>query len=62
MKKLLAGIALAALVAGRAMAADMAVKAPPPAPPPVPIFNWSGFYIGGHIGWGGETLISAIPS
>ncbi len=52
MKKLLAGIALAALVVGRTMAADMAVKAPPPAPVPVPFFSWSGFYIGGHIGWG----------
>ena len=50
MKKLLAGIALAASVAGPTMAADLAVKARPPAP--VPVFTWSGFYIGGHIGWG----------
>ena len=34
--------------AGAASAADMAVKAPPP--PPVPIFSWTGFYIGGNIG------------
>jgi outer membrane immunogenic protein len=40
-------------VAAPALAADMAVKAPPPAPPPV-IYNWSGFYIGanGGGGWG----------
>lgn len=34
-----------------ASAADMAVKAPPPAPLPV-IYNWSGFYIGANGGWG----------
>jgi outer membrane immunogenic protein len=35
-----------------AEAADLAVrKAPPrPLPPPVPIFSWTGCYIGGHIG------------
>ncbi len=33
-----------------ALAADMAVKAPPPAPLPV-IYNWSGFYIGANGGW-----------
>lgn len=32
-----------------ANAADMRVKAPPPAPMPPP-FSWSGFYIGGNIG------------
>jgi outer membrane immunogenic protein len=38
-------------MAGTASAADMAVKAPPPAPLPV-IYNWSGFYIGANGGWG----------
>lgn len=53
MKKLfVATIALLALNAsGSALAADMAVKARP-LPPPVPVFTWSGFYIGGHVGWG----------
>jgi outer membrane immunogenic protein len=38
-----------------ANAADMAVKAPPPAPAPMMIpFSWTGFYIGGNLGaaWG----------
>ena len=50
---LLATVGLVALVgmAAPASAADMAVKAPPPAPLPV-IYNWSGFYIGGNGGWG----------
>jgi outer membrane immunogenic protein len=44
MKKLvLAGAAaLAALVAGPAMAADLAVKAPPI----IPFYDWTGFYVG----------------
>jgi opacity protein-like surface antigen len=54
MKKLfLAGIALFALNAGgSAFAADMPVKARPLPPPPV--YNWTGFYVGGNIGysWG----------
>src|SRR6201995_228600 len=32
---------------GSASAADMAVKA---MPPPAPIWNWTGFYIGGSVG------------
>ncbi|HWX83103.1 MAG TPA: outer membrane beta-barrel protein [Xanthobacteraceae bacterium] len=33
------------------LAADMAVKAPPP---PAPVYRWTGFYVGGNIGysWG----------
>jgi len=52
-KYLAAAVSLAAIVvaAAPASAADMAVKAPPPAPLPV-IYNWSGFYIGGNGGWG----------
>jgi outer membrane immunogenic protein len=50
MKKiLLAGIAVAALSGASAFAADMPVKVPPPAP----VFNWTGFYLGieGGGGW-----------
>src|SRR5215470_20015079 len=53
MKKLLvSGIALIALAAP-ALAADMpprpAYKAPAYTPPAL-IYNWTGFYIGGHVG------------
>jgi outer membrane immunogenic protein len=54
MKKfLLATVGLVALLSmvAPASAADMAVKAPPPAPLPV-IYNWTGLYIGGNGGWG----------
>jgi outer membrane immunogenic protein len=56
--------ALSVLVAtGPAVAADMAVKAPIlKAPPPV-AYSWTGFYIGGNVGysWGrGDTDFSEI--
>ena len=69
MKKLASAIvALAALAAAPAMAADMPVKYVPPAPPPV--FSWSGCYIGVHVGagWqvssfaGGESSGGSVPA
>jgi outer membrane immunogenic protein len=56
-KVLLAGAAAIALIAGSpANAADLGTrptyKAPPPAIMPVAVFNWTGCYIGGHIGGG----------
>jgi len=38
----------AVMLGGAAQAADMPVKAPPPAAPVM--YNWTGFYIGAHIG------------
>jgi outer membrane immunogenic protein len=52
MKKALIGIAsIAALIGTPALAADMALKAPPPADP---IWTWTGWYVGGNVGysWG----------
>jgi outer membrane immunogenic protein len=44
-----------------ATAADLPIrKAPPPAP--VPVFSWSGFYIGAHVGTGWGTTESEINS
>jgi outer membrane immunogenic protein len=50
----LAGIAAVGLVAGSANAADLARPAYK-APPPVELFDWSGIYIGGHVGGGWST-------
>jgi outer membrane immunogenic protein len=51
---LLASVGIVALVgmAAPASAADMAVKARPPAPVIAPIYDWTGFYIGANGGWG----------
>jgi outer membrane immunogenic protein len=49
MKKLLTAIAAIALIGTPAFAADIAVKAPP-LPPPAPVYNWTGWYVGGNVG------------
>ncbi|MGA6927909.1 MAG: hypothetical protein WBZ35_00965 [Pseudolabrys sp.] len=55
MRQLSAAFATIAVVACAqiASAADMPVKAPPPAPVPLP-YNWGGLYLGGYVGylWG----------
>jgi outer membrane immunogenic protein len=51
-KLLVACVATAAFCGAPALAADMAVKAPPPsAPPPTPVYSWTGCYIGGNGGY-----------
>ena len=55
MKLFLGSIAIASLIAGSAMAADMAVKTPVyKAPTPVAAYSWTGCYVGGNVGgaWG----------
>jgi outer membrane immunogenic protein len=60
-KHLIASGALIALIAGGpAMAADIGVGAPPPAY--APVNDWSGFYVGGHAGygWGHDPFTSSV--
>ena len=51
MKKLATAIAAIALIGTPAFAADMAVKAPP-RPPSAPVYSWTGWYVGGNVGYG----------
>jgi outer membrane immunogenic protein len=53
-------IVLSTFAVSSAIAADLPRRPPPTvAPPPVVVFDWSGIYIGGHIGYGyGETDIT----
>jgi outer membrane immunogenic protein len=60
MKKLLLGAAALMAVAAPAYAADMPARTYTKAPvytPPQAIYNWTGFYIGGHLGgaWAGDN-------
>jgi outer membrane immunogenic protein len=65
MKKLLFGAAALMVLASPVMAADMPARTYTKAPvytPPQAIYNWTGFYVGGHIGgaWAGDNnLISS---
>jgi outer membrane immunogenic protein len=56
---LLASVGAIAL-AGSAFAADLPMQAPPP---PVPIFSWTGLYLGGQIGyaWDHDNISSFFP-
>jgi outer membrane immunogenic protein len=65
MKKfLLTTAAFAALATAPAMAADLAVKAPLyKAPPPPPLYSWTGCYVGGHVGglWSRKDWVDRDP-
>src|SRR6185437_13548940 len=62
MRKTISAVATAiALASAPAIAADLPMKAR--ALPPAPIWSWTGFYIGGHVGagWGqDETTINSF--
>ena len=60
MKKILAGLALSALLAAPALAADLPARMPVKAAPApiITVFSWTGCYIGGHVGyaWGSKKV------
>jgi outer membrane immunogenic protein len=61
---ILAGVSLFALC-GAASAADMAVRMPTKAAPAMveAAYNWTGFYIGGHVGYGwGDSDTTIVTS
>jgi outer membrane immunogenic protein len=49
MKKIALAVALSMLGAGTSFAADLPVKALPMAAP-LPVYDWTGFYVGGNVG------------
>jgi outer membrane immunogenic protein len=55
-KQLLLGCALSALIEVSPALAQMMgpPPPPPPPPPPAPVYNWTGWYVGGNVGysWG----------
>jgi outer membrane immunogenic protein len=62
-KVLLCTTSMIVAAATQAAAADLAYKARPAAVAPVAVYNWNGFYVGGHIGggWGQIDNTSAAP-
>jgi outer membrane immunogenic protein len=62
-KLLIAGFAAAAFCGAPALAADIGVKAPLPAP--TPVYSWTGFYFGADVGgvWTNNTgMYDPLPS
>jgi outer membrane immunogenic protein len=62
---LLAGATIASLVATNAFAADLPARVYTKAPPPVvAVYNWTGFYVGGNVGysWGRSRDDSALAN
>jgi len=47
-----AGGAITAALVGPGLAADLPVKSARPVVAPIALYNWDGFYLGGHLGWG----------
>jgi outer membrane immunogenic protein len=60
MKKLILAAAAVMVMAGSASAADMAVKYR--APPPAPVYNWTGCYVAGGFGYGVSDIDHYISS
>lgn len=61
MKKIaFATAALSMLLTGAASAADLAARPYTKAPPIAAVYNWTGFYVGGHVGgaWTNEEWIN----
>jgi outer membrane immunogenic protein len=52
MRKILGLVGATLLFAGPALAADLGKPPVYKAPPPLPIFSWTGFYLGAHGGYG----------
>jgi outer membrane immunogenic protein len=65
MKKLLLALTAAVAFSGSAFAADLAAHMPMKAVAPVPVANWTGFYIFGGVGgglWDADTFTSVTAT
>jgi len=65
MRTLIVALGLTTALVTSAMAADLPVKAPAYKAPPIPVYSWTGFYIGVHGGgaWSrGDSRSDPLPS
>ena len=66
MKKLLTSLAAFTALTAAASAADLPRRAPPPIFTPVPVFTWTGFYVGINAGYafdaGNDRKVYGLPT
>src|SRR5882757_4435173 len=65
MKRIVGGVIVMAALAAPGLAADLGARTYTKAPALAPVSNWSGFYVGGNLGYGwgnGNTDFSFLPS
>jgi outer membrane immunogenic protein len=68
MKRIVGAVMVTAALTAPGLAADLGARSHTKAAPAVaPVSNWSGFYIGGNLGYGygcgnGNTDVSFLPS
>jgi outer membrane immunogenic protein len=62
MKRVLVALAAAVAMSSSAYAADLGAKPVYKAPPVAVMYNWSGVYIGGHVGWGWQDADATLLS
>ncbi|MCC6946751.1 MAG: porin family protein [Bradyrhizobiaceae bacterium] len=62
MKRLLLAASAVVLAGAPALAADLGGRSRPYYGPPVALFNWTGFYVGGNVGWGWASALGTDPS
>jgi outer membrane immunogenic protein len=65
MKRILGAVMVTAALTAPGLAADLGARTYTKAPVVAPVSNWSGFYVGGNLGYGwgdGNTDFSFLPS
>lgn len=63
MKKILMGTIIVLGLSGQAFAADLGAGTYAKAPVVAPVYDWSGFYIGGNVGYGwGDRNVTSSPN
>ena len=65
MKRILGTVMVTAALTAPGLAADLGARTYTKAPVVAPVSNWSGFYVGGNLGYGwgdGNTDFSFLPS
>jgi outer membrane immunogenic protein len=60
MKRVLVALAAAVAVSSSAYSADLGAKPVYKAPPVAVMYNWSGVYVGGHVGWGWQEADAGL--